>query len=64
MLDYLTHLFRYALCGLFRVVALVNDVTDLLTVHDEVDAISSECQESIMDVMQLTTQVHLNQYNF
>lgn len=53
----MNYLLRYALCGLFRVITLVNDVTDLLTVHDEVDAISGECQKRVMDVMQLTTQV-------
>lgn len=59
----MTHLLRYALRSLFRVVTLVNDVTDLLTVHDEVDAISGECQKGVMDVMQLTIQADLNQYN-
>lgn len=48
----LKSLLRYALCGLFGVVTLIDDITDLLTVHDEVDAISSESQEGIMDVMQ------------
>lgn len=57
----MTHLLRYTLCSLFRLVTLVNDVTDLLTVHDEVNAISGKCQKGIVDMMQLTIQVDLNQ---
>ncbi len=59
----MTHLLRYALCSLFRVVTLVNDVTDLLIVHDEVNAISGKCQKGVVDMMQLIIQVDLNQYN-
>lgn len=33
--------------------ALVDDITDLLAVHDEVDAVCGQCQERVMDVMQL-----------
>ncbi len=57
MLDSMTHLLRYALRSLFGVVTLVNDVTDLLTVHDEVNAISGESQKGVVYVMQLTIQV-------
>lgn len=39
------HLLRYPLSRLLRVAALVNDVTDLLAVHDEVNAICGQCQE-------------------
>lgn len=48
----LKSLLRYALCSLFRVVTLVNEVTDLLTVHDEVNAVSGECQKGVVDVVQ------------
>lgn len=47
------YLFRYSLCCLFGVIALVNDITDLLAVHDEVDAICGEREEGIVYVMQL-----------
>ena len=32
---------------------LVDDVADLLAVHNEVDAVSGECQEGVVDMMQL-----------
>lgn len=37
------------------VVALVDDVTDLLVGHDEVDAIGGENQERVVSVLQLQT---------
>lgn len=43
--DATAHLLRYSLSRLLRVAALVNDVTDLLAVHYEVDAICGQCQE-------------------
>jgi hypothetical protein len=36
-------------------VALVDDITDLLAVHDEVNAICGQRQERVVDVMQLET---------
>lgn len=37
--DTTAHLLRYPLSCLLRVAALVNDIADLLAVHDEVNAI-------------------------
>lgn len=42
----------YPLSGLFGVMTLVDDVADLLAVHDEVDAIRGQSQEGVVDVMQ------------
>lgn len=54
-----SHLVRYPLSCFFGVVALVNDVADLLAVHNEVNAIGGQCQEGVMDMVQLKeTTVH------
>ncbi len=42
-------------CRLGGVVALVDDVTDLLVGHDEVDAVGGENQERVVSVLQLQT---------
>lgn len=39
--------------GLGRVVALADEVADLLAVHDEVDAVSGQHQEAVISVVQL-----------
>ena len=39
--------------GLFGIVALVDDVTDLLAVHAEVNSIRCQRQEGIVDVVKL-----------
>lgn len=51
--DATAHLLRYSLSRLLRVAALVNDVTDLLAVHYEVDAICGQCQEWVVGMVQL-----------
>lgn len=33
--------------------ALVNDVADLLAVHNEVNAVGGQCQEGVVDMVQL-----------
>lgn len=33
--------------------ALVDDIADLLAVHNEVNAVCGQCQERVMDMMQL-----------
>lgn len=53
LMDATSHLLRYSLSRLLRVAALVNDVTDLLAVHYEVNAICGECQERVVDMVQL-----------
>lgn len=40
-------------CGLRGVVTLIDDITDLLVCHDEVDAVSREDQERVVSVLQL-----------
>lgn len=47
------HLVRYPLCCLFGIVTLVDDIADLLAVHNEVDAVCGQCQEGVVDVAQL-----------
>lgn len=54
-----SHLVRYSLSCFFGVVALVYDVADLLAVHNEVNAIGGQCQEGVMDMVQLKeTTIH------
>lgn len=54
-----SHLVRYPLSCFFGVVALVNDVADLLAVHNEVNTIGGQCQEGVMDMVQLEeTRIH------
>lgn len=48
-----SHLVRYSLGGFLGVVALVNDIADLLAVHYEVDAIGGQRQEGVVGVVQL-----------
>lgn len=50
------YLLRYSLSRLLRVAALVNDVTDLLAVHYEVDAIRGQCQERVVGMVQLQNE--------
>lgn len=47
------HLLSNDICRLGGVVALVDDVTDLLVGHDEVDAVGGENQERVVRVLQL-----------
>lgn len=46
-----TYLFSETLCCVFGVAALVDDVADLLTVHNEVDAVGGECEEGVVHVV-------------
>lgn len=40
---------------------LVDDVADLLAVHDEVDAVCGQSQKGVMDMMQLQkTETHFS----
>lgn len=48
-----SHLIRYSLGCFFGVMALVNDIADLLAVHNEVNAIGGQCQKGVMGVVQL-----------
>lgn len=61
MCDDMVYLFRDPLGCLFGIMTLVNDIADLLTVHDEVDAISGERQEGVVHVMQLVDR-HIEQH--
>ena len=47
------YLVRYSLSCLFGVMAQVDDIADLLAIHNKVDAICGQRQERVMDVMQL-----------
>lgn len=47
------YLVRYSLSCLFGVVTLVDDIADLLAVHNEVNAICGQCQERVVGMMQL-----------
>lgn len=54
-----SHLVWYPLSCFFGVVALINDVADLLAVHNEVNTIGGQCQEGVMDMVQLEeTRIH------
>lgn len=49
----MSYLVRYSLSCLLRVIALVNDIADLLAIHNEVNAICGQCQERVMGMVQL-----------
>lgn len=48
-----SYLVRYSLSCLLGVVALVDDIADLLAIHNEVNAISGQRQERVMSMVQL-----------
>lgn len=47
------YLVRYSVRCLFGLVTLVDDIADLLAVHNEVNAICGQRQEWVMDMVQL-----------
>lgn len=49
----LNYLLRNTTRCLLGVVTLVDDITNLLAVHDEVDAVCGEGEEGVVDMMQL-----------
>lgn len=51
------YLVRYSLSRLFRVVALVDDIADFLAVHNEIDAVCGQSQESVVGMVQLKEKI-------
>lgn len=47
------YLVRNSLSCLFGVMALVDDIADFLAIHNEVNAVCGQCQECVMDMVQL-----------
>lgn len=58
----LCHLFSHCVGCFTRVMALIDKVTNLLTIHHEVNSICGEDQEAVISMMELQSEPHAQDY--